>query len=64
MPRDQENHFDFCNFVLNTLDEDPDFLNEVWWLDECQFSRQSAINTHNRDYWSLENPHIVRPNHY
>ena len=27
MSRDQECRFDFYNFVLNTLDENPDFLN-------------------------------------
>ncbi|GFV84969.1 uncharacterized protein TNCV_838431 [Trichonephila clavipes] len=63
MPRDQERRFDFCNFVLNTLDENPDFLNEVLWSDGCQFSRQGTINTQNKHYWSLENPHLIRPNH-
>ncbi|GFT37039.1 uncharacterized protein TNCV_175571 [Trichonephila clavipes] len=45
MPGDQERHFDFCNFVLNTLDENPDFFKEVLWSDEYQFSRQGTINT-------------------
>ncbi|GFW30081.1 uncharacterized protein TNCV_1696961 [Trichonephila clavipes] len=49
-PGDQDRRFDSCNFVLNTLDENPDFLNEVLWSDECQFSRQSTINTKNRHY--------------
>ncbi|GFU57373.1 uncharacterized protein TNCV_3635521 [Trichonephila clavipes] len=64
MPGDQDRRFDFYNFVLNTLDENPDFLNEVLWLDECQFSRQGTINTQNRHYWSLENPHLIRPNRH
>ncbi|GFW15218.1 uncharacterized protein TNCV_173631 [Trichonephila clavipes] len=64
MPGDQERRFDFCNFMLNTLDENPDFFNEVLWSDECQFSRQGTINTQNRHYWSLENPHLVRPNRH
>ncbi|GFV49842.1 DUF4817 domain-containing protein [Trichonephila clavipes] len=29
MPGDQDRRFDFYNFVLNTLDENPDFLNGV-----------------------------------
>ncbi|PRD19392.1 UNVERIFIED_CONTAM: hypothetical protein NCL1_57459 [Trichonephila clavipes] len=61
-PGDQERHFDFCNFVLNAPNENPDFLNEVLWSDECQFSRQGTINTHNTHYLSLENPHLTRPN--
>ncbi|GFW36861.1 uncharacterized protein TNCV_4349021 [Trichonephila clavipes] len=26
MPGDQEHRFDFCNFILNTLDENPNFF--------------------------------------
>ncbi|GFX49931.1 uncharacterized protein TNCV_1031811 [Trichonephila clavipes] len=62
MPRNQEHPFDFCNFVL--LDENPDFFNEVLWSDKCQFSRQGTINTQNKHYWSLENPHLIRPNRH
>ncbi|GFV52048.1 uncharacterized protein TNCV_1324011 [Trichonephila clavipes] len=29
MSGDPEHRFDFCNFMLNTLDENPDFFNEV-----------------------------------
>ncbi|GFX04240.1 DUF4817 domain-containing protein [Trichonephila clavipes] len=50
MPRDQERRFDFCNFAFNTLDENPDFLNEVLCSDEFQFSRQDTINTQNTHY--------------
>ncbi|GFX05586.1 uncharacterized protein TNCV_3434901 [Trichonephila clavipes] len=64
MSGDQERHFDFCNFMLNTLDENPDFFNEVLWSDECQFSWQGTINTQNMHYWSLENPHLIRLNHH
>ncbi|GFW91671.1 uncharacterized protein TNCV_4500901 [Trichonephila clavipes] len=59
MPGDQERRFDFCNFVLNTLDGNPDFFNEVLWSDECQISRQGTINTQNTHYWSLKNPHLI-----
>ncbi|GFT53630.1 DUF4817 domain-containing protein [Trichonephila clavipes] len=31
MPGDQERRFDYCNFVLNTLNENQEFLNEVLW---------------------------------
>ncbi|GFU54477.1 uncharacterized protein TNCV_3024541 [Trichonephila clavipes] len=64
MPGDQDRRLDFCIFVLNTLYEKPDFLNEILWSDECQFSRQGTINTQNRHYWSLENPHLIRPNRH
>ncbi|GFV72045.1 uncharacterized protein TNCV_2459781 [Trichonephila clavipes] len=64
MSGDQDRRFDFCNFVLNTLDENPDFLNEVLWSDECQFSWKSTINTQNKHYWPLENSHLIRPNRH
>ncbi|PRD34487.1 UNVERIFIED_CONTAM: hypothetical protein NCL1_14461 [Trichonephila clavipes] len=59
MPGNQERRVDFCNFMLNILDENPDFLNDVLWSDECQFSIQGTINTQNRYYWSLEKPHLI-----
>ena len=59
MPGDQEHSFDFCNFVLNTLDENPDFLNEILWSDECQFLRQGTSNTQNMHYLSFENSHLI-----
>ncbi|GFY08319.1 uncharacterized protein TNCV_1357251 [Trichonephila clavipes] len=40
------------------------FLNEVLWTDECQFSKQGNINTENKHYWSLEYPHLIRPNRH
>ncbi len=64
MPGDQERRFDFCNFMLNSLHENPDFLNDILWSDECQFTRQGTINTQNTHYWSLENPHRIRPNRH
>ncbi|GFX87292.1 DUF4817 domain-containing protein [Trichonephila clavipes] len=61
---DRKFSFDFCNFELYTLDENPDFFNNVLWPDECQFFRIITINTPNTHYWSHENPHIIRPNHH
>ncbi|GFV06247.1 uncharacterized protein TNCV_4589061 [Trichonephila clavipes] len=34
------------------------------WSYGCQFSRQGSINTQNKHYWSLENPHLIRPNRH
>lgn len=59
---DKQRRFDFCNFILNKHDQDPFFVNDIMWTDECQFTRQGVVNAHNVHYWSLENPHNVRPN--
>ncbi|GFV08008.1 uncharacterized protein TNCV_3443981 [Trichonephila clavipes] len=40
------------------------FKTAVLWSDECQFSRQGTIITHNTHYWSLEIPYLLRPNHH
>ncbi|GFY20990.1 HTH_Tnp_Tc3_2 domain-containing protein [Trichonephila clavipes] len=45
MAGDQEHRFDFCN---------PDNLNEVFWSDECQFSRQGTIMVELLDDWNVE----------
>ena len=63
MPGDQKCRFDFCNFVLNTLDENPDFLNEVLWLNECQFSRKGTKYSEN-GLFSPINPHLKTPNRH
>ncbi|GFS70613.1 uncharacterized protein TNCV_520241 [Trichonephila clavipes] len=43
---------------------DPEFFNEVLCSDECRFSKQGTINTQNKHYCSLENPHLIRPNRH
>lgn len=64
LPGDEERRFDFCNSILNNLENNPSFVNDILWSDECQFTRQGVVNTHNAHYWSLENPHIIRPNRH
>lgn len=64
MAGDKERRFDFCNFFLNEQNESPSFLSDILWTDECQFTRQGVVNTHNSHYWSLQNPHIIRPNRH
>lgn len=57
---DQERRLDYCNFMLNTLEENPSFLSEILWTDESTFTRDGIVNVQNVHYWSLENPHIAR----
>ncbi|GFT56106.1 hypothetical protein TNCV_811531 [Trichonephila clavipes] len=58
MPGDQERRFDFCNFVLNTLDENPKFLNEVLCGRVNASSRGKALLIHRIGIIGSSKPHI------
>lgn len=64
LPGDKERRFDFCNFILNKQNDNMSFVSDIMFTDECQFTRQGVINTQNSHYWSLQNPHIIRPNRH
>lgn len=36
--------------------ENPNFLNNVIWSDECKFTNSGIFNRHNEHVWSIENP--------
>lgn len=57
---DHARRFDFCNFMLNTLQEKPSFFCDILWTDESTFTRSGIVNKHNVHYWDLEKPHIAR----
>lgn len=59
-PEDYNKRVDFCNWVLNTTEETPNFVDNVIWTDEAHFSRNSQVNLHNAHFWSRSNPHWVR----
>lgn len=56
-PGDHERRLAFCTFVNNQIQENPNFLNNVMWSDECKFTNAAMFNRHNERYWSIENPH-------
>ncbi|GBL93774.1 hypothetical protein AVEN_166806-1 [Araneus ventricosus] len=62
LSRDEDRQFDFCNFIINKLETDPSFVNDILWTDECTFSSTGVVNGQNTHFWSLQNPHVIRPN--
>lgn len=50
----------FCNRILQHHRENGDFINNILWTDESQFSRTGVNNFHNLHNWSSENPHLPR----
>lgn len=41
---------------LDTISRDPDFLQNIWFSDECSFYVSGEVNHHNFRYWSPEKP--------
>lgn len=50
----------FCEWLLNMQENDPNFISNILWTDESYFSRDGIFNVHNNHQWAVENPHAVR----
>ncbi|CAH2088677.1 unnamed protein product [Euphydryas editha] len=58
LPADYTARVSFCQWLLE------DFTRNILWTDESTFTRVGMFNIHNEHYWSIENPHKVKPDHY
>ena len=56
LPQDSERRFDFCNWAMNMIENNSNFLSNILWTDEAKFQRTGLVNRHNSHYWALENP--------
>lgn len=56
-PLDFDRRLDFCNWMIEMLRENPNFLSQILWTDEATFTSSGEINSHNSHYWSANNPH-------
>lgn len=52
---DHVSRLNFCNEMLEAVNEEPDFLSKILWTDECLFTRQGLFNSHNSHYYSEQN---------
>jgi hypothetical protein len=50
----------FCQWLLQKIDEEPNFLSIILTTDEAGFTRDGVFNSHNTHIWSEENPHKIR----
>ncbi|XP_057338438.1 uncharacterized protein LOC130676305 [Microplitis mediator] len=50
---------DFCQFILDSNDADPNFLRGILWTDESLFTREGCFNQHNSHWYEDENPHMT-----
>lgn len=59
-PGDEERRMQWCNWLLEKINLDGDFLNKIIWTDECKFTNCGMFNRHNEHYWAIENPRQFR----
>lgn len=54
---DYANRLLFSEWLLSVIDEEPDFLNKIYWSNEAWFHLSGHVNSQNSRTWSSENPH-------
>ncbi|XP_018368842.1 PREDICTED: ATP-binding cassette sub-family A member 2-like [Trachymyrmex cornetzi] len=59
LPCDFPQRLAFCQWILQKLEENPQFLSQVLFTDEANFSRNAIINFHNNHLWSDDNPYTI-----
>lgn len=57
---DFERRIQFCEWVLNKVEEQPHFFDYVLFADEATFHSNGNVNKHNMHYYATENPHFRR----
>jgi hypothetical protein len=50
---------EFCEWLLDSTQEDPTLLDRILWTDEVTFQTNGRVNRHNCIYWSDTNPHFI-----
>lgn len=61
---DEDRRRVFCQWILNSIRQNVNFLNHVLWSDESCFTRRGVVNFHNQHVWAHENPHAIRPRNF
>ena len=57
---DFDRRLDYCHWLLEMINGDPQFVSNILWTDEASFSSDGGVNLHNMHYWSAENPRWMR----
>jgi hypothetical protein len=59
-PEDPPHRIAFCQWLLQKIDEEHNFLSIILTTDEAEFTRDGVFNSHNTHILSEENPHQIR----
>lgn len=62
LERDKLIRLNYCQWLLNKIEEDSDFLSQICWTDESTFTRNGMWNQHNLHHWAPknQNPRVWR----
>jgi len=60
---DFDRRMQFCDFIMEMMNNDSLFLDNIVFSDEATFELTGNVNRHNCRYWSDINPHWLRENH-
>lgn len=61
---DNLRRIEWCLFLREKLNADPDFLKCLLMSDEATFHRDGNVNLHNSHYWSATNPNWLRESNH
>ncbi len=56
---DPDRRMEFCEWILDAIEEEPTLLDRILWTDEAIFQINGRVNRHNCVYWSDINPHVI-----
>lgn len=60
---DYDRRLEFCETVSERASNNPNFVFNTCFSDECSFFLNGTVNRHNCRYWSDSNPRIYRETH-
>lgn len=60
---DPDRRIEFCETMMDRIDEDPPFLYNIAFSDEATFTLSGEVNRHNCRYWSDTNPDWMLDSH-
>lgn len=64
LPRDFPHRVHLCQWSLQMITQNAQFLENVLFTDEANFSRQGITNFHNNHLWAEDNPHAIQECRY
>lgn len=55
-PDDKIRRVGMCRWIVDRLEQMPNWINDVWFSDETHFHLNGAVNNHNNIYWGTSPP--------
>ena len=55
---DKEKRVNLCHWFCGRIDDNPDFLDDVWFSDEAHFLLSGDVNSKNSILWGTTPPEV------